>query len=348
MIINERKKSYLTFKEMMVTFAKRPKVNYLWSGIKEKSFGLVFGPSKSGKTIFCENLAMSLAIGRKDFFGYSLSGEPKKVLFIGLEEYWEMRMDRNSSQFESLENSEKELLEENYLYQSIDFNRYIHQKEDWKLLSELIFESGAEIVFIDSITRMNHGSLEDSKTAEEIMQRLRNICYDLSITLICVHHTPKMYDKPITMDSIKGSSVFAQESDFAIGVNRTHKGYRYIKNIFFRYATPDDLVVKEFEIQDDYWLNYFAESEESKVLERSDRRRDTNKREAIVEFFNKNSTSTFSTKELVEFFKSDLSIQERQVKNYLSSLVENQEIQTPKKGIYVSRNYVDKNEGRNG
>lgn len=342
----DEEKSYLTFKEMMVEYKKRPKINYLWSGVKEKSFGLLFGPSKSGKTIFCENLAMSLAIGRNDYFGYSLPGKPKKVLFIGLEEYWEMRMDRNSKQFEALNQKERTLLELNYLYQKIDFNRHIHKKEDWKKLRTLIEESDSEIVFIDSITRMNHGSLEDSKTAEVIMQRLRNICYDLSITLFCVHHTPKMYDKPITMDSIKGSSVFAQESDFAIGVNRTNKGYRYIKNVFFRYASPDDLKVKEFEIQDNYWLSYLLEITESKVLERSDRRRNDNKRKVIVDYINNNSSMTHKTKDLVNYFEGKLSIKERQVKNYLSSLVAEQEIMNPSNGIYVSLKYVVEDEGR--
>ena len=51
----------------------------------EKSFGLVFGPSKSGKTIFCENLAMSIAMGKTDFFGYKLDGIPKKEYWIQMQ-----------------------------------------------------------------------------------------------------------------------------------------------------------------------------------------------------------------------------------------------------------------------
>ena len=82
---------------------------------------------------------------------------------------------------------------------------------------------------------MNPGKIEQSETAELIMQSLRNICYDLNITLICIHHTPKMYDTAITIDKIKGSSVFAQESDFAFGVNRTSLGHRYLKEVFFRF-----------------------------------------------------------------------------------------------------------------
>ena len=66
--VNEEK-VFLTFSEMLTNFENSPKEKFLFSGIKEKSFGLVFGPSKSGKTIFCENLAMKLAIGASEFFG---------------------------------------------------------------------------------------------------------------------------------------------------------------------------------------------------------------------------------------------------------------------------------------
>ena len=72
----------LTFEEMAVQYSKRPRPTFLWSGIKEKSFGLVFGPSKSGKTIFCENLAMKISTGATNFLNERLDGIPKRVLFI--------------------------------------------------------------------------------------------------------------------------------------------------------------------------------------------------------------------------------------------------------------------------
>jgi KaiC/GvpD/RAD55 family RecA-like ATPase len=339
-----KSKNYLSFREMKAEFEKRPKVEYLWGGIKEKSFGLVFGPSKSGKTIFSENLAMSLAVGRDSFFGKKLSGKPKKVFFIGLEEYWESRAERNLSQYSCLNDSEQDLLNENYLYQAIDFSKYIHRKQDWNNLAETIKETRADIVFIDSITRMNHGSLEDSKTAEQIMLRLRNICYDLSITLICVHHTPKMYDKSITTDCIKGSSVFAQESDFAIGINKTTKGFRYLKNVFFRYAPDDDETVIEFEINDSIWLNQIAEVDEHELLNRNDRRRKDDKRQAIVEYLDSNASSTYTTSELVSHLKGSLKVEERMFKNYLKDLNDSGKINGATHGIYCSINYVEGDE----
>lgn len=249
-------KFFMTLSEMLEEKKKRPKSKFLFSGIKENSMGLIFGPSKSGKTIFCENLGMKIAMGADEYFGYQLEGTPKRVLFVGLEEFWENRVERNNLQLKALDDNQKQLVSENFLVQPIDFMTKINGENDWEKLEEMIVNSKAEVVFIDSITRMNSGKLENSSDSEKLMQRLRDICYRTKVTLICVHHTPKMGDKIIDIDSIKGSSTFAQESDFAIAVTKAYTGKRYVKEIFFRYAAVNEEYVKEFLITPSIWLDY--------------------------------------------------------------------------------------------
>lgn len=338
-------KKILTFSEITKLYREMPPKKMLWSGVKEKSFGIVFGPSKSGKTIFCENLGISLAVGKKDFFGYPLEGIPKKVLFIGLEEHWEERVGRNLKQFETLSEEEQTLVNANYMFQHNDFQKLITRAQDWNNLEEIIKEAEADVVFIDSITRMNHGHLEDSSTAEKIMMRLRNISQSLNITLFAIHHTPKMFGKPICMDSIKGSSTFAQEADFAIGINRTEKKYRYMKNVFFRYASDDDEFVKEFTTPDSTWLDYIGEVDEEEIIQRSDRRRSDDKRKVVVNFFDKNSSTTFSSPEAVNYVMNLADVKARQAKSYLSELVRDNKIMALNGGIYTSVNYVDPGSG---
>lgn len=343
------RRKFLTMNEMFKNYETAPKTDYLWNGIKEKSFGLVFGPSKSGKTIFCENLAISIAMGKNDFFGYTLCGVPRKVLFVGLEEFWQNRAERNKKQFNTLNEEQQILVGENYRYQEIDFPKRIVRNEDWENLINTIIESDAEIVFIDSITRMNLGQLENSKDSEILMQKMRELCYDLKITLICIHHTPKMYDSSITMDKIKGSAVFAQESDFAIGINKSTKDHRYLKNVFFRYAADDNDTVKEFEIDNSCWLKYFNDVDEDELLARTDKRRVPEKPEVIVNFLDKNSTSTYTKNELYKSISSDLGVKERQFSNFLQNLERDGKINSPSIGHYTSVNYFNiENERDNG
>lgn len=339
------KKRFLTLNEMMMCYETQPKTTFLWNGIKEKSFGLVFGPSKSGKTIFCENLAMSIAMGKDEFFGYPLDGIPKKVLFVGLEEFWQNRVERNSKQFQELSKEEQLLVGENYRFQPMEFSRLIVKDLDYQNLITTIQDSKAEVVFIDSITRMNLGQLENSADAEKLMQKLRDVCGLLKITLICIHHTPKFRDESITMDKIKGSAVFAQESDFAIGVNCTSKKNRYIKNVFFRYEADDDEKVKEFEIDSNCWLDYLEEVNEDELIARTDKRRINNKSNVIVNYLNENSSVTFSKQELFNNVSAVLGVKERQYGYYLKDLELKNRIKSPKLGYYASINYVnEKNE----
>lgn len=343
----EKTKSFLTFEEMEGLYANRPKRKFLWNGIKENSFGLIFGPAKSGKTILCENLALSIAAGETDYLGYTISGGARKVLFVSLEEFWEDRFERNLKQVSELKEEKQLLIKENFFYQEISFKDKITESEDWRNLRNLIIDTEAKVVFIDSITRMNYAKLEDGAVAEKIMQNLRNICHECGITLIVVHHTRKLGEEPITMDSLKGSSVFAQESDFAIAVRNTSKNHRYMKNIFFRYSSCNDELVKEIEIDDTIWLNSINECEEDDILRRTDRRRSEDKRNMIIDYFDSQTTTAFNSKDIVDYFTGTFSIKQRQVKSYLSNLVQEEKILSPSRGVYTSVHYNKNLDERN-
>ncbi|MEW4922633.1 AAA family ATPase [Algibacter sp. 2305UL17-15] len=333
-----KEKGYLTFEEIVKLYDKEPPITYLWSGIIEKSIGMFFAPPKSGKSTLCECLGMHLAVGRKEFMGFELDGKPRKIMFIGLEESWIMRVRRNKSQYQTLTEPEKLLYNSNYTYQPTEYLRLVSNDKDWARLKKTIKDSGAEIVFIDSITRLNHGSLEKSSDAEKIMLKLRNLCLDLKITLICIHHTPKIGNRPLTMDCMKGSVVFAQEADFIIGLRNTNNKVRYLKNIEFRYKEVDDSVIHQFKFTQNSTIDYQGTNTEYELLEATDGRRADNHRDVIIKKIKELECKALSTSDLVTILKKELGIEERQIKSLLSDLVESKLINRPKRGFYSSVN----------
>lgn len=144
---------FRTIEEMISRNQSEPPIPYLYSGIKLGSFGFIFGPSKSGKTTYAENLAISIATGQTTFFNKALNVGAKKVLFISMEEYWQPRTERNEKQL-------KEIIGDKNNYCTVDenFPRLIDSDDDWKLLREHIIKSEADVVFIDSLTRIMHKS----------------------------------------------------------------------------------------------------------------------------------------------------------------------------------------------
>jgi len=321
-----------TLENMILKFNNAPKIPYLWAGIKTGSFGFIFGPSKSGKTIFCENLGISIANGSESFFFNNFEETPKKVLFISLEEYWQPRTERNKLQFEFLNKK----LGVFYLTVNENFPRILTSDEDWKLLRKHIIESNAEVVFIDSLSRMYSGSIEDSSTAKLIALKLRELTNDLKITLIIIHHTPKQIGRPLTIDSLAGSRMLAQEADFLIGISKAPDGTRYMKEVAYRYKQENDETVVTFTINSNAWLVPNNKVSEGSILSNSDGRIDNTNSDVIFEFINENSNINPQTtaKELLTKFVDSEIMSKPTMYTQIRKLLNSGKITNPVKGVY--------------
>ncbi|WP_242203236.1 AAA family ATPase [Aestuariivivens insulae] len=244
-----------------------PEPKFYWRGIEDVSFGYFFGPSKSGKTIFSENLAMSLATGRNQFFGSELIAEPKKVLIANFEENYRNRTRRMNNQMKSLTEEECKLFNGNVLLSAQDFPRFLYSKEDWKGFENLVNLKKPNVVIVDSLTRIVNADITSRDACKDVLARLRNLAYDNSICLIVIHHANKLSGGPLTMESMAGSSVMSQEADFSIGFNWNQvTNERYLKEVFYRYVEPKDMVLT-YEISNDTnWLIPKESKFEHKVI----------------------------------------------------------------------------------
>lgn len=227
----------LDLTHLMQRFQQEPPLHLTYLGLPPVAMGYVVGPPKSGKTTFCEGLAFSLAAQADQYLGAPLHAPNPRVMLFALEEFWQNRLQRNVQQLPRLTDTYGEAWLTHHI-RSIDetFPRYLHSEEEWALLDREIDMFQPSVVFIDSLSRLYSGSIEDSRVAQALTQRLRQLVQDHQILLILIHHTPKQLGRPLTIDSIAGSRVLAQEADFAIGLSRTPSGQRYLKPLFYRYA----------------------------------------------------------------------------------------------------------------
>lgn len=327
-------KSILSLGELLQMDHKEPQEEMLWSGIKQGSFGFVFGPSKSGKTIFTENMAMSIAAGKQSFFNEDLKCANNKVLFISLEEFWRARAKRQTLQLNAFNEKQREIILKNYMTQNIDFPKHIISGNEFDVLKDAIEESEASVVIIDSLSRFGSGQIEDSKVAKEIVLPLRDLSYDLGITTMLIHHSTKSYGKVISMESMAGSRIIAQEADFLIGIAKSSDNTRYLRKVAFRYAPDDYDTVTTFTIDNNCILNIAGEESFNEIASRYDGRFGSYHKKQLFEYV-QNSTCPVSIGEIMAY-SDELGISKRTVYDQLKNLKAQGYVENTSKGMYKS------------
>jgi len=232
--------------------AKEPDIPMIWSGIKKGTMGFVYGPAKSGRTIFCENLGMSIAAGETSYLGRPLnSSQISRVLFISMEEHWSNRAERNQKQLSAMPGIDIKTLP----YTVVDeaFPHFLMNDKGWRTFEETISHSKADLVFVDSFTRMIHEDIEKSRVGSDILKRMKELTMRLNLTLVIIHHSSKITNMPLNIANMAGSRVVGQEADFILGINKLSNNTRYFKEVSTRYKQEDDKVTT-FTINDNLWL----------------------------------------------------------------------------------------------
>lgn len=336
----------VSFGQLAEEVKSLPKKEVIWGGIKEGTLGTVIGPAKSGKTTCCENLALSLAVGEKQFLGKKLyDGKPHKILFINFEENCLPRYERIKNQMALFGQAGlNKLVEDNFIMPDCEFQQSVSTDSDWSFLTATIENSGAKIVFLDSLTRLYKGSIEESIIAQKLTIKLRALHKKLGLTIIIIHHTTKNGGKPMSMDSMAGSRIISQETDYAIGINKSPTGRRYLKEIYSRYAEQVD-IVQEFYISKNQWLVPVQEVNEMELFRMEDGRESNETYEKLKKYFQDNGPDkSIKTHCLISAFVNTKLMSKPTLHSQINALVSSKVIQKVEKGEYrlcSSRKEVD-------
>lgn len=329
--------------DLILRVESEPEPTIIWNGIVEGSKGMVVGLSKTGKTTMAENLAISIAVGRKEFLGYSLTGIPKKVLFVNLEESYKIRTLRNMKQISKLSLPERALFDENYISTPEDFSEFINSDEDWTTLRDYITASEADLVFIDSLSHMVKGQIESSEVCIKFIQKFRHYISPLKKTIIVIHHNVKGNDKPITQDSIAGSRVVSQEFEYAIGLSNipTESGGKYFCILYNKYVETDDTKAILYIITEENWLEKLGEVNRFQLYSETkpDKRQDSTNKDLIYNYCQSQSSQGsqgISSADLMTMFVNNVTqtMSKDTLYKSLDKLKEEGKINQLKKGVY--------------
>lgn len=277
---------------------KEPDPKLLWGGIPEGAVGLISGVAKTGKTTFAENLAISLAVGKKSFFGSEMDGEPRKVLFVNLEESYRIRCRRNDKQINRLSKDEFKLYCNNYITIPKDFPEFLNTDEDWNYLSKYIEAVDPDVIFMDSLSHMCIGEIEKSHVAQKFIQTFKKYVGSFEKTVIVVHHNVKGNEKPIDQNSIAGSRFITQTFQFAYGFANIPTGGNYmcvLNNKFIGYDTSKATL---YSISNDGWLEVLEDRNKFRLYgkpQKIDGRRDSTNPDMIYKFIKYRSSQGSQT-----------------------------------------------------
>jgi hypothetical protein len=331
----------MTLDCLLEKIAGTPEPPKIYRGIMNPSVGCFFGPAKSGKTTLVENILLSIAAGLPEFLGESIQSDNNRILLIGLEEYYRSRTARNKRQKDAIteEHNLNPSWGENVYVVGEDFIKYVTSPQDWELLEKQLEIHNPGIVMIDSLTRLCLDPIEDSATASKIMKRLRDLSHKYGTTIILIHHSHKLEDRPITIASLAGSRVVGQEMDFMIGVNRSTNGVRYFKDVSYRYHPDDSEFVTRFSINDQNIIVFEGNVHEADILKSGGIFKSTNASETAVHKFMIEQTGddpskTVNAADLYKHLEETKILSRPTLHKALEKLIEKGLISKPAKGVY--------------
>ena len=318
-----------------------PRPEYFLPGLKQGTLGFLFGPPKSGKTIYVESLAMHIAACRNEFMGQPLKFEGAKCGIVSLEEGAAMmRYLRLDNQAKAFSKEEQEMIDENFRASLAALPQHVFEYAHWQIIEDAILETGASFICIDSLSRLTPEKLSEEDTAKKIAARLRELVNKHKLTLIVINHTTKASAYGIqSFASMSGSRIYSQDADFIVAVNRTQMNDRYVKLVSSRYCPDESDLVAKFEITDNQLVRLVGKVTEQSLLSKMDGRFDSSNRDLIWEEIQEQCGSSqkdeFFTSDLAHLYEGDTSVMEKKAFHiHLNELMEKQQIERLKKGHY--------------
>lgn len=145
---------------------------------------LITGAKKSRKTFLAYNLGLALTTG-KSFAGFKIDSKHKVLMFSAEGGYFPNR-DRLHIICKGLDIDEPENFHINF-----DSRLKIENNKDYDEIQERILEFECDVLIIDPFIKFHRKDENSAQEMSYVLERLRNLIEDYSISIILVHHQGK-------------------------------------------------------------------------------------------------------------------------------------------------------------
>ena len=194
---------------------------YFHDLIVEGENTVVFASSNVGKSIFCTQMAESIA-------------RETKVLYIDCE----LSAKQFQMRYTNQENGSVHLFPENFLRAEIDPELIVGTNLEEAILQSIqqAANDGITHFFVDNITFLCNDS-EKGATAGQFMMKMIRLQKKYPLTIIVIAHTPKRRGyEPITQNDLAGSAKLINFFDAGIAIVRSARdpNLRYVKQVKVR------------------------------------------------------------------------------------------------------------------
>lgn len=193
---------------------------------------ILFANTGVGKSILSVQIGESIARG-EPIKGFRLESKPQKVLYFDFElsdKQFENRYSENyTNHYDFSDNFLRCEIDSEYEYPE-DFDYEDHLFTNFE---QIIREEEAPVIIVDNVTWLSNEN-EKSKFVGPLMKTLKSLKSKFGLSILVLAHTPKRdLTKPITINDISGSKLFANftDSSFAIGQSFQDDKTKYIKQI---------------------------------------------------------------------------------------------------------------------